>query len=256
MISFLITLIKLIILLGLLITMHEGGHFIVAKLCNVKVNEFAIGFGPVIWKKQGTETKYALRLIPIGGFVSMEGENEKSNNKRAFSNVSIPKRLAIVVAGASVNILFGIIVYFILMSSSGYYVLGIQGEDTFINHIMVGINETSKFLSEIGDSLKQIFTGHIQISQMTGPVGIGGVISKTTGIQDFLYLLSVISVSLGVTNLLPIPALDGGKVLILIIEAIRKKPMKQEIEAYIQLAGFAILIMLSIYVTINDISRL
>ena len=97
-ISFLINAIKVIFLLGLLVFIHEGGHFLVAKLCKVKVNEFAIGFGPTIWKKQGKVTKYAIRLIPLGGFVSMEGEEERSENEGSFSKASIPKRIAIVVA--------------------------------------------------------------------------------------------------------------------------------------------------------------
>ena len=96
--SFLINAIKVIFLLGLLVFIHEGGHFLVAKLCKVKVNEFAIGFGPTIWKKQGKVTKYAIRLIPLGGFVSMEGEEERSENEGSFSKASIPKRIAIVVA--------------------------------------------------------------------------------------------------------------------------------------------------------------
>ena len=97
-ISFLINAIKVIFLLGLLVFIHEGGHFLVAKLCKIKVNEFAIGFGPTIWKKQGKVTKYAIRLIPLGGFVSMEGEEERSENEGSFSKASIPKRIAIVVA--------------------------------------------------------------------------------------------------------------------------------------------------------------
>ena len=91
MISLIISAIKIVILLGFLVTIHELGHFIVAKLCKVKVNEFAIGFGPVLLKKQGKETKYQLRLIPLGGFVSMEGEDERSNEKGAFNKVSIIK---------------------------------------------------------------------------------------------------------------------------------------------------------------------
>ena len=122
MISFLLSAIKIIFLLGFLIFIHEFGHFSVAKLCKVKVNEFAIGFGPTIWKKQGTQTKYALRLIPLGGFVSMEGEEERSEKSGSFSKASIPKRIAIVAAGAIVNILFAIIVYFILIVSTGTYI--------------------------------------------------------------------------------------------------------------------------------------
>ena len=93
-------------LLGLLIGIHETGHFLVAKLCKVKVNEFAIGFGPTIWKKQKNNTEYELRLIPLGGFVRMEGEEERSEEEGSFSKASIPKRIAIVAAGAIVNIVF------------------------------------------------------------------------------------------------------------------------------------------------------
>lgn len=119
MIPFFINAIKIIFLLGFLVLIHEGGHFIVAKLCKVRVNEFAIGFGPTIWKKQGKETKYAIRLIPLGGFVSMEGEEEHSEKEGSFSKASIPKRIAIVAAGGLVNILFGLIVYFAIVSISG-----------------------------------------------------------------------------------------------------------------------------------------
>ena len=415
MISFLIAAIKIIILLGFLILIHEAGHFTVAKLCKVKVNEFAIGFGPAIWKKQGKETKYAIRLIPLGGFVSMEGEDERSEDTRSFSKASIPKRMAIVVAGATVNIIFAIIVYFALISSSGTYVsnvvdktingyaaeqIGLQsgdeiieidgekiksqkdinevilnsngkevnikvdrnGEileynvkptevpvkttgiylddeakiiavekgsssekagieandklikvndvdingdpnkavqainekglntmlltverggqqikieltpdyistyylgvnlqlapDTFWNRCINGGMQTADFLTSIVDNLKQLFTGQVGVDQMMGPVGISEVIAKTDGVREFFQMMALISLSLGVTNLLPIPALDGGKLLILIIEAIRRKPLKQETEINIQLLGFSILIALSLYVSYNDILRI
>ena len=116
MISFIIAALKIIFILGFLVFIHEGGHFLIAKLCKIKVNEFAIGFGPTIWKKQGKETKYALRLIPLGGFVNMEGEEERSDAEGSFSKSSIPKRIAVVAAGGLVNIIFALIVYFILMS--------------------------------------------------------------------------------------------------------------------------------------------
>ena len=107
-----------------------------------------------------------------------------------------------------------------------------------------------------GDSIKQLVTGKIGVDQMTGPVGISEAVSKTQGIKEYIYMLSVISISLGVTNLLPIPALDGGKLLLLIIELIRRKPLKEQTEINIQLAGFSLLIALSIYVTYNDIFRI
>ena len=337
MIGFLISAIKIIFLLSFLIFIHELGHFTVARLCKVRVNEFAIGFGPTIWKKQGKQTKYALRLIPLGGFVSMEGEEQRSEEEGSFSKASIPKRIAIVAAGAIVNIIFALVVYFVLTLSSGTYVsnvvnttiegypaqeIGIQSgdkivevneqkisnlydlnealqektgeitikverngeiieyktspkevteqgyttyylgvnlkpaEDTFINRCINGVISTKDFLFSIVDNLKQIFTGNVGVDQMVGPVGISEVVSKTEGIREFIYMLALISISLGVTNLLPIPALDGGKILILIIEAIRRKPLKEELEIKIQLLGFSILIALSLYVTYNDIIRI
>lgn len=415
MITFILSAIKIIILLGFLIFIHELGHFTVAKLCKVKVNEFAIGFGPTIWKKQGKETKYALRLFPLGGFVSMEGEEERSEDSRSFSKASIPKRIAIVVAGATVNIIFAVVIYFIISATSGTYIsneinstingyaaqsidlkngdkivqidnkkinnkadldkilkkskgedlnikierenntldftikptevktkvtgiyldenckiaavekgsssekqgiksndklikinnkeingdrnkaleligekgvntmlvtverkgkeinieltpdyvssyyLGVnlkQAPDTFINRCIGARIKTKEFVFSIVDNLKKLFTGNVGIDQMMGPVGISEVVAKTNGFQEFISMMALISLSLGVTNLLPIPALDGGKILILIIEAIRRKPMKQETEINIQLLGFSILIALSLYVTYNDILRI
>lgn len=415
MVGFIISAFKIIFLLGFLIFIHEGGHFLVAKLCKVKVNEFAIGFGPTIWKKQGKETKYAIRLIPLGGFVSMEGEEEASEEEGSFSKASIPRRIAIVLAGATVNIVFGLVVYFVLMASTGVYVsnevdstldgyaaeevgiqsgdkiveangqkintksdisdileesngneinlkierdgqiqyisltpteqqvkstgiylsddskvvaiesgssaekqgiqvndnilkvdgqdvngdpytvldlisenntdtilftierngeildinltpdyisqyyLGVvfkQADDTIANHIYYGVIETKEFTFSIIDNLKTLFSGQISVDQMMGPVGISDVVASTTGIQEFIYILALISLSLGVTNLLPIPALDGGKIVLLLIEAIRRKPLKQETEATITLLGFSLLIALSLYVTYNDVLRI
>ena len=431
MIGILIVAIKIIVLLGFLILIHELGHFTVAKLCKVKVNEFAIGFGPTIWKKQGKETKYALRLIPLGGFVSMEGEDEQSNEEGSFSKASIPRRMAIVVAGAIVNIIFAVIVYFILVSTSGTYIsneidttidgyaakeaglqagdkivkindekikseydldevmdenngeelnvqvqrndeilnfnikptevkskvtgiylddnakvitmdkgssaekagienndeilkvngkdvngssdkvieilnqeqtenanekedsnnqnsdsepieitvqrgnaevtidlvpdtvstyyLGVNmkyAEDSFVNRCINGWMETKVFVFSIFDNLKQLFTGNVGLDQMMGPVGISEVVANTNGLREFFEMMALISLSLGVTNLLPIPALDGGKLLILLIEAIRRKPLKQQTEINIQLLGFAILIGIFLMVTYNDILRI
>lgn len=338
MIGFLISTIKIVFLLGFLITIHESGHFFVAKFCKVKVNDFSIGFGPIIWEKQGKETKYALRLIPLGGFVRMEGEEEASDEEGSFSKASIPRRIAIVIAGATVNILFGLIVYFILMTSTGVtisneisevlegynsiqagiqqndkiigiddkfienrddvtkalannrgeqvklkidrngkiielylkptpkdvngtkvYYLGVTFkplENTLKNHLNFGFTETAEFSRSILENVKNIFTGKVKTDQMMGIVGISDVVVSTNGFKEFVYILALISVSLGITNLLPIPALDGGKLVILLIELIRKKPMKQEVEASLTLIGFSLLIALSIYVTYNDILRI
>lgn len=418
MINFIITVLKVIFLLGFLIFIHEGGHFLVAKLCKVKVNEFAIGFGPTIWKKQGKETKYALRLIPLGGFVSLEGEDERVESKNSFSEASIPKRMAIIVAGGFVNIIFGLLVYFILMSSIGNntslvvdkimpeyaaeqsdmlagdeiikinnkkinvksdidkilsksngeelkitikrnneqkeislkptskenkstgiylksgdnstkivtiekgsnaekqglkandkiqkingievnsrediinavstskddenllftvergnesielevtpdtkytYYIGVQfklAENNILNNMHYALYETRDFILTITDNLKMLFTGNVGLDQMMGPVGISEAVANTSGIEDFIYLLALISLSLGVTNLLPFPALDGGKFVLLILELIRGKKLKQETEINLQLLGFALLMVLALYVTYNDILRI
>ena len=420
MLGFIIGAIKIIILLGFLIFIHELGHFTVAKLCKVKVNEFAIGFGPTIWKHKGKETKYAIRLIPLGGFVSMEGETEKSENERSFSKVAIPKRIAIVAAGGLVNIIFAICVFLILQMSVGKFVTtkveslnsgyaaesagiqsgdvikkingknvriqsnvnkimektegnevtllidrngekkeikliptpeeyyttgifmeaedstkvqgfargegnsveeqGIQVGDTIIsiageavennykkvNEVLdkhygeekitfvvrrvgkevsvditpikktkykIGVNfkyadntfgskvyysilTTKDFAFSIVDNLRELFTGKVKTSDLMGPVGISRAVTKTDTIVSFISLLTLISLSLGVTNLLPFPPLDGGRIVLLIIEWIRKKPLEEKYEVGIQMIGFGLMIMLSIYITYHDILRI
>ena len=243
MISVLITIFKIVFILGFLVFIHEGGHFLVAKLCKIKVLEFAIGFGPTIWSKQGKETKYALRLIPLGGFVNMIGEEERSDEEGSFSKASIPKRIAVVAAGGLVNIIFALIVYFILVAS-------------VFNDISYAFWETGDFAFSLVDNFKLLFTGNITVDQMMGPVGIGEVVAQTNGFVDFIFILAVVSISLGFTNLLPFPPLDGGKILFLLIEAIRRKPIKEQTELTIQMVGFMLLIGLSIYVTYNDILRI
>ena len=129
-------------------------------------------------------------------------------------------------------------------------------EDTFSNHIYYGFTKTADFSVSIIDNLKTLFAGGLDVNQMMGPVGISDVVASTSGVKEFIYILALISLSLGITNLLPIPALDGGKLVLLIIEAIRRKPLKQETEATLTLLGFSLLIVLSVYVTYNDILRI
>lgn len=255
MFSFIINAIKIIFLLGFLIIIHEGGHFLVAKLCKVKVTEFSIGFGKTIWKKQGKETIYSIRLIPLGGFVQMEGENEESEDKRAFSNVSIPKRIAIVSSGAIVNILFGILVYFALVSTVGLQFVD-PAKDTFLNRMYYGGIQTKEFVLSLFESVKMLFTNGLSADQMTGPVGISQIVVQTTTVSNYIYILALISVSLGITNLLPIPALDGGKNVLLIIEAVTRKKIKVETEAVITMIGFVLIIGLALFVTYHDVIRI
>ena len=139
------------------------------------------------------------------------------------------------------------------------YYLGVvfkKADVNFINNLYYGFWDTVDFSFSIIDNLKLLFTGKVSTNQLMGPIGISEVVSKTSGIAEFLYMLALISLSLGVTNLLPFPPLDGGKVVILLIEAIRRKPLKESIEINIQMLGFALLIALSVYVAYHDIVRL
>lgn len=243
MITFFINAIKIIFVLGFLVFIHEGGHFIVAKLCKVKVNDFSIGFGPTLWKKQGKETKYTIRLIPLGGFVNLEGEDTESQDENSYSKASIPKRMAIILAGPFVNIIFAIIVYFIL-------VLSVKGD------FIIAINQVKEFLFMTFEGIGMLFTGKVGVDDFTGPVGISNIIVNTSGIVEYVYILAVISLSLGITNLLPIPALDGGRFVLLIIEAIRRKKLSENLEIKISLIGFSLLILFSLYITYNDIIKI
>ena len=103
---------------GVIIMIHEFGHFICAKLCKVKVNEFSIGMGPAVFKKKKGETTYAVRCLPIGGYVSMEGEDENSTDERAFNNKPLLQRILIVAAGAIMNIILGVIIMAVLLSTT------------------------------------------------------------------------------------------------------------------------------------------
>ena len=238
--NFIIGALKVIFVLGFLIIIHEGGHFLIAKLCKIKVNEFSIGFGKEIISKKKKETKYTLRLIPLGGYVNLLGEEESSDEDGSYSKAPIIKRFAILIAGAAVNIIFGIIVFFILAS-------------TVNKSIKLGAMVTQNYLINLVDSVVMLFTGNVTKEQVVGPVGISAMIVNTNTFIDFFYMMSVISISLGVTNLLPIPGLDGGKILLLLIELIRRKPLKEELEIKITLAGLALLLTFAIMVTVKDV---
>lgn len=329
--------IKIIFLLGFLVLIHEGGHFLTAKFFKVKVNEFSVGFGPAIFSKKYKDTKYSLRLIPFGGFVDMLGEAERKDEQGSFSNAKVLHRIAIVAAGAIVNIIFALIVYFVLVFNTGInisttvgeiipeyaenlkslevgdkilemdgekvrlkkdidkilknvdsnknlivlverngenryititpskyedtdsYILGIKvalSENTVKDKLYYSFWETIDFSFSAIDSLKMLVLGEVTPKQMMGPIGISEVVVKTSDIYNYVYILAVVSLSLGVTNLLPIPALDGGKIVLLIIEAIRRKPLKEEVEFKIQEIGFIFIMMLALYVSYNDITRI
>ncbi len=238
----LLAIIKTILMLAVLVIIHEGGHFIIAKLCKIKVNEFSVGFGKSLLSKQIRGTKYSVRLLPLGGYVSMEGEETPSEVEGSFSKASFWKKLAIVIAGPIINIFFGLLIYFILVSVK--------------YDIQVAFEATGRFIGALFESIKVMISGGMAMDDLAGPVGIASIVSQTSGLADFIYLLSVISLSLGITNLLPIPPLDGGKLLIYIIEAIKRKPLKEETSLRLQMLGFIFIMGLSIFVMWNDVTRI
>lgn len=238
-----ITILKVIILLGILVIIHEFAHMIVAKMCKVKVLEFSVGFGPLIFSKETRETKYSLRLIPLGGYVNMVGADQKDCKvEGSYQNATTLQKILILLAGSAINILFGLVIYFFLVYQ--------------ISNLAIALDATKNFAFSLLDSIKMLFTGAVSPDQLMGPIGIADLVSETTKISEFIYLTAIVSLSLGITNLIPIPPLDGSKILITIIEAIRRKPLKDETELKIQMAGFVFMIILAIYVAGNDIIRL
>ncbi len=172
----------------------------------------------------------------------MEGEDTPSDIEGSFSKASFWKKLSVVLAGPLVNIIFGLLIYFILV--------------TITYNINVAGSATLRFMGALFDSVKILVTGGASMNDLAGPVGIATIVSQTSGIADFVYLLSVISLSLGLTNLLPIPPLDGGKLVIYIAEAIKRKPLKEDTSLKIQMLGFIFIIGLSVFVMYNDITRI
>ena len=139
------------------------------------------------------------------------------------------------------------------------YLLGVKlkpADKNFANNIYYAVLNTGDFAFSRVENIQMLFTGRVSTNDLMGPVGISSVVAKTNGLQEFIYILALISLSLGVTNLLPFPPLDGGKIVLLIIEAIRRKPLDEKYEMGIQLLGFGLMILLSVYVTFNDIHRI
>ena len=328
-----LTAILAVFLFVIMIFPHELGHFVVAKAVGVKVNEFAFGMGPAIWKKQKGETLYAIRIFPIGGYCLMEGENEESDNERAFNNKSGKAKIAVLLAGSVMNVLIAILVMIILMgvigsptttiakveSGSPAYTAGIQKGDTIVavnsskvkewndlstliskntkgmtitvnrngadrelqvtpvksdgryivgvtpavSHnaftaVKNGIISTVTMTRTMFISLQQLFSGQVAAKNLSGPVGIVSLVhqSELYGLYYFFYLLAFISINLAVINMLPLPALDGGRIVFVIIRAITGKKITDSMEATVHAAGMILLLGLMVFVTWNDIVRL
>ncbi len=341
-----------IVIFELIILFHEFGHFICAKKSNVLVHEFALGMGPKIFGFQKGETQYSLRLFPIGGFCSMEGEDGESDNPRAFSKAKVWQRMIIVVAGATMNVLFGLVLMAIMLcmqkvpyfasttiesfhenavssqyglkkgdtiiSLDGYsiytdkdfsYSLATMktdspvikvkrnGETVDLGKVKFAMTEdesgrkyiqldfwvvpiernfgtvvtqtfkqTYSVIRMIWGSLIGLITGQFSMNDISGPIGAASAISEATsvglktsfkdGLNNLIFMMMVISVNLGIFNMLPLPALDGGRFFFLLIEAIFRKPVPQKYEGLVHTVGFALLMIFMLVISLKDVLRL
>ncbi|MCI8332281.1 MAG: RIP metalloprotease RseP [Clostridiales bacterium] len=340
MINIVTTILITVLVFGALILIHEFGHYLFARLFKVSILEFAIGMGPKVFSKKSKKTgiAYSLRALPIGGFVSMVGENGDSEDEGALHKKPKWQRAIVLAAGACMNLLLGFVILVIYVSLSpalgstvvaefseeaSSYQAGLQTGDEIISvdghrvHVLYDLSyaiarhgtepisltvvrngkkivlENVSFPSytEMGvvfgeqdfkvtrieknpvsvlyyayhhgvttvrmvwESIIDMITGRYGLEAMSGPVGVSSAIgdAASSGMDSFLILIALITINLGIFNLLPFPALDGGQLLFLLIEAIRKKPMKPEIEGLINAAGLGLLMLLMIVVTVKDV---
>lgn len=327
-----------IIIICVLILVHEFGHFIVAKKSGVLVEEFSLGMGPQLLGWKSGETEYSIRMLPIGGFVRMDGEEEASSNPRAFCNQSVLVRAAVTFAGPLMNLLVAVVFFLVafmyfgtpaydgligsvadgspaavaglqpgdviteinggrvgswddvthhmadvapgdevtvaferdglkqqvvlatVASDEGRAMLGVtQGvrRADFVSSLKLGFATTVSFTVMILQSLMDMVTGAAQV-EVAGPVGMVSLVDQyaNVGLMYLFLFAGMLSVNLGVMNLLPIPALDGARLVFLLIEAVRKKPVDREKEATVHLVGFALLMALMVIITYFDIDRL
>ena len=339
-----------VLFFGLLIFFHELGHFTFAKIFKVKVNEFAMGMGPTLFKFKKGETKYALRLFPIGGFVSMEGEDENSENENAFCNKPAWQRFIIVAAGGLINLLMGVIIVAIMLSTSefvgtpvvNYFAenavssqYGLQAKDRILeidgrkvysdmdvgflmsrsddgvydfvvkrdgkkvelngvkfdtvkknidgkemltiiyDFTIVGVKpgfasaakntvlESVSLSRMVWLSLLDLVTWRYGLSDLSGPIGTVSYIAEAvqegqaaTDYSTVFLLMALIAVNIGIFNLLPLPALDGGRLLFIFIEMIAKKPVPRKYEGWVHAVGFALLMVLMVVICFSDIMKL
>jgi len=366
-----------ILFFGIIIALHEFGHFITAKLFKVRVNEFAIGMGPALFKKRKGqkirflptlikdnkkakeaggqedtptaipdgvgETEYSLRLLPIGGFCAMEGENGDSTDQSAFCSKKPWKRLIILAAGATLNIVLGLLLISIMLFSDGTvlsnkisyvsntvaaaqnslqvgdeiikvdgtrvystrdlsyclfyrstaegadltvkrngekiiienfifddtntesptYFAVTQNEVTVLNCGVYAVKETAAMAKLVYLSLIDMIGGQYGLDDLSGPIGTVNIVAETASQavteQDYssvLFLLAFITVNIGLVNLLPLPALDGGRIFFVLIEMIIRKPVPQKFEALVHAVGMILLLALMALICFNDIKNL
>lgn len=341
-----------VILFGIMIAIHEFGHFFTAKIFRVKVNEFAIGMGPTVWTKTKGETKYSLRAFPIGGYCAMEGEDEDTGDPRAFSCQAAWKRIIILCAGSVMNFLMGLVIVVLLYigitavrvpvitefaegfqmegeaglmvgdritsvdghgiwcydnvinflsrndgngidleverngqkivlddfkmpireytyqgeSYTGFgLVFGSAEELSVAGRIRYGFVQAIDYVRTVWISLADLVTGRVSVSQLSGVIGVVDVVSEVgansatvwDGILNVLSIMSLIAVNLAVMNLLPIPALDGGRILFILINGLVylffRRRIPERYEGYIHTVAFFLLIILMLLIAFKDV---
>lgn len=329
------TILVAFIVFGLLVVFHELGHFAVAKFVGIKVHEFAIGMGPRFLKVKKGETEYSLRILPVGGYVKMEGEDEASTDAGSFNNKPIWARMAVLIAGPFMNFVLAILLFSMIFYSLGFpttiidrvtpgfpaeqvglrpgdQIKNINGENitnwdqivrmingskeqelsiTLLregvekqfrvtpvinretNQAIIGITPASEksliksFTTSIDrmffimggmmEFLANLFGGKASTEDVVGPVGIIHLVGEAakTSIYNVMSLAALISINLGIVNLIPIPALDGGRLLFLLFEGISGRPIDPEKEGFIHLVGFVLLMVLMLFIAYKDIIR-
>jgi regulator of sigma E protease len=321
-----------ILIFCLLIFVHELGHFISAKAVGIRVNEFALGMGPLLFSFKKGDTEYSLRALPIGGYCKMEGEDEESHDAAAFNNRPFPAKVLVVVAGSAMNLIMAILILAAVLLAIGIPTSTIRDispdlpaakagllpgdkivqiedvrvrewddiTDTIVNStgdtLTVAVDRGGKILSfEVGvtlsedgrrvigigpayvknpgkaliygakstvdmtvefiDIIGKLVTGKASTDNLTGPVGIVLMVGGTAKL-GWIYvaqLTALISLNLAIVNMLPFPALDGGRLLFLIIRLFTGKAISDETEGKIHFIGLMLLFCLMIYITAKDI---
>ena len=342
-----------VFIFGFLVAIHEVGHFLAARLCGVRVNEFSIGMGPCLWHRETDETQYSIRLLPIGGFCALEGQDEDSGDRRSFTRQSFWKKFVILSAGSFMNLLAGMIIIAMLFAgASGFYVDQISGfsegfplegesglmvgdvfykvdgwrtylrgdaamllsfndgqgvdievirngkkivlEDlplysgtydgqsgrfglligemqiptSFLTKLRFIGYQTLDFIQQMWFSLVQLARGTMGVQELSGPVGIVSIItevgtaseSAASAARDIAYFAALIAINLAVMNMLPIPALDGGRIFFLLVDAVVlllfKRKVPEKWQAAINAVCFMLLMGMMVLVTLHDVTKL
>ncbi|MGE5173537.1 MAG: site-2 protease family protein [Betaproteobacteria bacterium] len=246
-----ISVISFLIVFTTVVLVHEMGHFLTARKAGVKVYEFSIGFPftpKIVTLFRHRETEFTLRLLPLGGFVSFSRDGDE--DARDLFGVSSLNRALILSAGSLFNIGFAFLI-FILVFAAGKHLPLVQAILSSVKTVWSVIGGTIEFLVKT-------FSGQGSWEGLAGPVGIAALAGKAAakGLLNIMYFTGMLSLSLGIINLIPFPALDGGQLVMLLIETIRKKPLSVKTYQAVNLVGFALFILLSILVTYKDVVRL